>query len=211
MHSEGESDGSHYFDPNPTTESDRRTLELALPDLHLRLESDRGVFSASEIDAGTRYLLHNLPSISADVYTILDIGCGYGPIALTLAKRCPQADVWAVDVNERARALTTYNAAANELLNVKVAGPDDVPDEVMFDLIVSNPPIRIGKQELYSLLARWFARLKPGGRAWLVVQKHLGSDSLARWLDSSGYRVARLGSRRGYRLLEVTIGRDGLP
>ena len=210
MHSDGEPDGSHYFESSPTAPSERRTLELALPDIHLRLDSDRGVFSASGIDAGTRYLLHNQPSIGADVYTILDLGCGYGPIALTLAGRCPQADVWAVDVNERARALTTYNAAANELFNVRVAAPDEVPDETRFDLIVSNPPIRIGKQELYSLLARWFARLKPGGKAWLVVQKHLGSDSLARWLESSGYDVRRLGSRRGYRLLEVTIEMDGL-
>lgn len=195
---------SHYFDADPTSPSKRRQLELTLPDIHLDLVADRGVFAASEIDVGTRYLLHNLPSISADVYTILDLGCGYGPIALTVAARAPQADVWAIDVNERARTLTEANAGINELLNVRVAHPDDVPPDVRFDLIVSNPPVRIGKAALHGLLDTWMGRLNPKGRAWLVVQKHLGSDSLARWLQSRGHDVGRLGSRRGYRLLDVS-------
>lgn len=194
---------SHYFDAEPATTSDRRRLELALPDVHLELIADRGVFASSAIDAGTRYLLHNLPSIPADVYTVLDLGCGYGPIALTVAARAPQADVWAIDVNDRARTLTEANAGINELLNVRVAHPDDVPPGLRFDLIVSNPPIRIGKSALHDVLDRWLGRLAPKGRAWLVVQKHLGSDSLTRWLGSRGHPVERLGSRRGYRLLEV--------
>lgn len=203
MDSESDADGTHYFSPDPATRSQPTRLELTLPDLHLDLLADRGVFAATGIDAGTRYLLHAMPSIPADVFTILDLGCGYGPIALTLASRAPQSDVWAVDVNPRARTLTESNAVINELLNVRVAAPDDVPEGLQFDLIVSNPPIRIGKTALQGLLTRWLVRLRPGGRAWLVVQKHLGSDSLQRWLIGEGWATARLGSRRGYRILEV--------
>lgn len=198
---------SHYFDPAPPVDSDPRRLELTLPDIHLELVADRGVFSSTRIDPGTRFLLHRLPPISADVYTVLDLGCGYGPIALTVAARAPQADVWAIDINDRARSLTQTNAARNELLNVKVAHPDDVPNDLRFDLLVSNPPVRIGKTALHDLLERWLARLGPNGRAWLVVQKHLGSDSLTRWMEDRNAVVHRLGSRRGYRLLEVHPGR----
>ena len=199
----GESSASHYFDPSPSAESDPRRLELTLPDLHLDLVADKGVFASSSIDPGTRFLLHRLPPIPADMFTVLDLGCGYGPIALTVAARAPQADVWAIDVNERARSLAEANAIRNELLNVKVAHPDDVPDELRFDLLVSNPPVRIGKPALHALLDQWLGRLRPNGRAWLVVQKHLGSDSLGRWLEHRSATVRRFGSRRGYRLLEV--------
>lgn len=199
---------SHYFDAEPKAVSDRRRLELSLPDVHLELIADRGVFAATAVDAGTRFLLHRLPAIPADVYTVLDLGCGYGPIALTVAARAPQADIWAIDVNDRARTLTEANAGINELLNVRVAHPDEVPPELRFDLIVSNPPVRIGKAALHAVLDRWLGRLAPGGRAWLVVQKHLGSDSLTRWLEDRGHTVVRLGSRRGYRILDVQPAPD---
>jgi 16S rRNA (guanine1207-N2)-methyltransferase len=178
-------------------------VRLALPDLTLDLETDRGVFSRGDIDAGTKLLLLEAPAPGA-VGDHLDLGCGYGPIALTLARRAPGATVWAVDVNRRALALTEANASANGIGNVRVAAPDDVPEAVRFTTLWSNPPIRVGKAALHDLLLRWLPRLAPDGRAVLVVQKHLGADSLARWLDEQGFATTRLQSRAGYRLLEVS-------
>jgi 16S rRNA G1207 methylase RsmC len=135
---------------------------------------------------------------------LLDLGCGAGPIAITLARRAPGARVWAVDVNERARALCAANAERNGLTNVTVAAPGDVPVDVRLATIWSNPPIRIGKAALHELLAQWLRRLAPDGRAVLVVHKHLGSDSLQRWLVAQRWPTRRLTSAKGYRLLEVS-------
>ena len=164
------------------------------------LDVDRGVFSATKIDAGTRVLLVEAAKPSKHAKLILDIGCGYGPIACVAAKRAPRAQVWATDVNSRARDLCAANAERLGL-NVAVAAPDDVPQDLRFDLILSNPPIRVGKKNLHALLELWLDRLAPGGRAELVVQKHLGSDSLQRWLNEQGWPTKRLISRSGYRVL----------
>jgi 16S rRNA (guanine1207-N2)-methyltransferase len=193
---------SHYFDRRPAVPSRRRHVQLNLPDVDLQLATDRGVFSGERIDPGTKYLLLEAPPPPPGG-DVLDLGCGYGPIALTLARRSPAARVWAVDVNERALELARENAAAAGAANVTAAAPDEVPDEVRFAAVYSNPPVRIGKDLLHELLLRWLGRLRPDGAAYLVVQKHLGSDSLARWLEGEGYAVARIGSRMGYRLLEV--------
>jgi 16S rRNA (guanine1207-N2)-methyltransferase len=195
---------AHYFDERPDVASSRQTVEVSLPDVSLRLTSDRGVFSSDHLDAGTKLLLLEAPPLTADETTVLDLGCGWGPIAVVCARRSPSAQVWAVDVNERARQLTTHNATeAGVADQMTVCGPDDVPAEIRFDRILSNPPIRIGKTALHALLARWLDRLTPAGRAHLVVQRHLGSDSLARWLEQRGHPVERLKSRAGYRILEV--------
>jgi 16S rRNA (guanine1207-N2)-methyltransferase len=134
---------------------------------------------------------------------LLDLGCGYGAIAVTMARRAPAATVWAVDVNRRAVALTAANATAAGCENVRAVEPGDVPDDLRFSIIWSNPPIRVGKAELHDLLSNWLGRLTTDGRAVLVVQKHLGADSLARWLEEQGHPVTRLRSRIGYRLLQV--------
>lgn len=180
-------------------------LELSLPDVHLRLTADRGVFASEQVDTGTKELLLNAPYPPANApasFTMVDIGCGYGPIALTLATRAPDAQVWAVDVNERARQLCESNAEAADLANVHVADPADVPD-LRFDRIYSNPPIRIGKAALHELLSLWLDRLTPDGIAYLVVQKHLGADSLTRWLNEQGWPAQKLSSRKAFRILEV--------
>ena len=95
------------------------------------------------------------------------------------------------------------NAERNEIDNVRVVGPDEVPADVRFTTIWSNPPIRIGKAALHELMRRWLPRLTDDGCAVLVVQKHLGADSLQRWLVSEGFECDRLTSRAGFRLLEV--------
>ena len=133
----------------------------------------------------------------------MDLGCGYGPIACTLAHRSPASTVWAVDVNDRALALTAANAEALAQPNVRAVRPEHVPADLTFDGIWSNPPIRIGKTALHELLQSWLPRLKLGAPAWLVVQRHLGADSLASWLGAEGWKVTRTGSKRGYRILKV--------
>jgi 16S rRNA (guanine1207-N2)-methyltransferase len=196
---------SHYFDRSPAAPSRPGTVELVLPDVRVTLVTDRGVFSPGTVDPGTKLLLLDAPGPAAEESgDLLDLGCGYGPVAVTLALRAPLATVWAVDVNERARALAAANAeAAGVGDRVRVVAPDEVPGGVRFAGIWSNPPIRIGKPALHELLAAWLARLVPGARAWLVVRKHLGSDSLARWLAGEGWPTRRLSSRAGYRVLEV--------
>jgi len=193
---------SHYFEARPATASRPRTVRLRLGELDLELQADRGVFGSRGIDAGTMILLREAPAPppSGD---LLDLGSGYGPIALALARRSPEARVWAVDVNERAIELTRTNAAAVQTPNVSAMPPEQVPDELRFDAIYSNPPVRVGKAPLHELLLAWLPRLKPGGAAYLVVQRNLGSDSLAKWLSEQGYRVERLKSKKGYRVLEV--------
>ncbi|HEX4822301.1 MAG TPA: methyltransferase [Acidimicrobiales bacterium] len=194
---------SQYFEPDPDVASRPRTVDLVLPDMTLHLRTDRGVFSAANVDPGTKLLLLEGASPPVGTRDLLDLGCGYGPIALALARRAPEATVWAVDVNRRALALCAANADANGLKNVRTVEPDDIPDDVRFAGIWSNPPIRIGKTALHELLLRWLARLDAGAHAWLVVQKHLGSDSLAKWLTEQGWDATRRVSRSGYRLLEV--------
>ena len=194
----------HYFDADPAARSDPHDVELALPDVTLRLTTDRGVFAAEGVDPGTKLLLLEAPMPLATQRNVLDLGCGYGPIAITIARRAPHTLVWAVDTNARARALCAANADRAVVHDrVRVGAPDDVASDVTFDVIYSNPPIRIGKPALHELLAHWLGRLAPGGVAYFVVQKHLGADSLARWLTEQGCTVTRLVSRRAYRLLEV--------
>lgn len=192
----------HYFDADPAVPSRPGAVELSLPDFHARLAVDSGVFSGTGIDPGTLELLRASPAPPAQGH-LLDLGCGYGPIACTLAHRAPEAVVWAVDVNDRALDLTARNAAALGLAAVRAVRPDGVPASVRFAGLWSNPPIRIGKAALHQLLGDWLPRLEPDGKAWMVVHRHLGGDSLAAWLGTEGWAVHRAGSKRGYRILEV--------
>ncbi|MFE3450142.1 class I SAM-dependent methyltransferase [Nonomuraea sp. NPDC059194] len=194
---------AHYFEEQPKAASRPASVDLVLPDLHLRLETDRGVFSPDRIDLGTRILLESVPKPPQEG-NLLDLGCGYGPIALTMAARAPGASVWAVDVNRRSLELTRRNAEAAALTGVRPAHVDEVPEDVRFAAIWSNPAIRIGKQAMHEMLTRWLTRLTPDGVAYLVVQKHLGSDSLQRWLSEQGWQATRHTSRAAYRILKVT-------
>ncbi len=194
--------GQQYFAARPETRSEPGTVRVRLPDLHLELTTDRGVFAGRRLDPGTDTLLRRGEQ-TVPGGDVLDLGCGYGPIAVVLARRNPQTVVWAVDVNERARDLSARNARAAGLENVRVMAPDEVPGDVRFAAIWSNPPIRIGKVALHDLLLRWLGRLAPDGVAHLVVHKNLGSDSLARWLTDQGFAVVRRTSHQGYRLLDV--------
>lgn len=200
----------HYFSARPGAGTAPREVELVLPEGRIvALTTDRGVFSPDHVDPGTRALLTEGPAVPAGA-VLADVGCGYGPIAVTLALRGgPGAVVWAVDVNERARELCRANAERNGVADqVRVAAPDEVPADLVVDQVWSNPPIRVGKAVLHDLLATWLGRLAPGGEAALVVHKHLGSDSLARWLGEQGWTAERRASRAGYRILAVTRSED---
>lgn len=193
----------HYFSANPAAPARASVVTFQVAGREFRLRAAGGVFSADRLDPGTAVLLRKAPLPGpATEGALLDLGCGYGPIACVLATLAPRATVYAVDVNRRALELTRENAAQLGI-TVRAREPDDVPAEVRFAQIWSNPPIRIGKQALHALLSTWLGRLAPGGEAHLVVQRHLGSDSLHRWLDGQGFATTRVTSRSAYRVLRV--------
>lgn len=203
---------SHYFSEQPDVASAVTPVDVVLPDVAFTMLTDRGVFSHGRLDTGTSLLLREAPAPPPDG-DLLDLGCGSGAIALTLASRSPGATVWAVDTNRRARDLTRANAERNALDNLRVVTPDQVPADVRFSAIWSNPPIRIGKSALHDLLLTWLGRLAPDGEAILVVQKHLGADSLQRWLIAEGHPTERIAGRAGFRLLRTSAldGSTGRP
>ncbi|AEG44028.1 class I SAM-dependent methyltransferase [Isoptericola variabilis] len=193
----------HYFTAEPASDDERRLVAVRLAGRDVEVEVAPGVFSPGGVDKGTQVLLREVPPPPSG--DLLDLGCGWGPLALTMALEQPHATVWAVDVNTRALDLVRRNAERLGLAGVRAVTPDDVPDDVAFAAIWSNPPIRVGKQALHELLGRWLPRLGSDAAAWLVVQKNLGSDSLARWIESElGLPTAREASSKGFRILRVT-------
>lgn len=195
----------HYFSAEPAGRERRRTIRIVLAGREVELTTANGTFSPDHVDTGTQVLL-DVVAAPPPHATVADIGCGWGPIALSAALLEPTADVWAVDVNTRALALTVDNAAS---LSIKVNArtPDDIPADVQFDLIWSNPPIRVGKAELHDLLLTWLPRLRVGGSAWLVVAKKLGAESLQRWLAESlpvGFAVEKAKIAKGFRVIKAT-------
>ncbi|KQO63093.1 class I SAM-dependent methyltransferase [Curtobacterium sp. Leaf261] len=195
----------HYFSANPESDARPRQISVTLAGKTVQLTTAAGVFSPTRLDAGTRVLLQSVPRVPEDG-SFLDIGCGWGPLAITMALQSPAADVWGVDVNERVLDLARANAASAGATNLTVRLPQDVPADLRFTTIWSNPPIRVGKDELHTILTTWIPRLTVGGDAWLVVSKNLGGDSLQRWLaDTLGddFAVARTTTDKGYRVIRV--------
>ena len=191
----------HYFSASPRSGSNTRVIRVRLAGREVDLVTAGGVFSPEHLDQGTRILLDTVATPPASGH-LLDLGAGWGPIALSAALQAPDATVWAVDVNERALDLTRANVARLRLTNVNAVLPGDVPDDVRFASIWSNPPIRVGKQELHAMLAHWLPRLDVDGTAWLVVAKHLGAESLQRWLaDELTLDVERAANSKGFRVL----------
>jgi len=196
----------HYFTARPGSADDLRPLAVRLAGRDLALVTAGGVFSPDRVDLGTQVLLREVPDPPADG-DLLDLGCGWGPVSLSLALLSPGARVWGVDVNERSLDLLRRNAAAAGAGNVRAVLPGEVPPDVRFAAIWSNPPIRVGKAALHEMLLHWLPRLRPGASAYLVVQRNLGSDSLHRWLDETvgpdGFTVVRHASAKGFRVLHV--------
>jgi 16S rRNA (guanine1207-N2)-methyltransferase len=193
----------HYFTADPATPFTRTTVEAEVWGRSMRLVTGAGVFAQGRLDQGTS-VLFRATEPPATGTSFLDLGCGYGVVATALALARPDATVWAVDVNRRALLLTTENSVVAGVEDrLHPAEPDEVPAEVSFDEIWSNPPIRIGKDALHALLLQWLPRLRPRGRAVLVVGRNLGADSLQRWLGQQGWPATRLASAKGFRVLEV--------
>lgn len=202
----------HYFTAEPASAAERRQLRVYLAGQEVIVETAPGVFCPDRVDIGTAVLLAEVPT-PPPTGNLLDIGSGWGPIALSLGLLSPAASIWAVDVNQRALALARDNAKALGVNDFHAVTPEEVPAEIGFDAIWSNPPIRVGKPALHAMLLNWLPRLAPGAAAYLVVQKNLGSDSLQRWLateleamEPGAFAVGRQATARGFRLLSVTRG-----
>ena len=207
----------HYFTAAPTAAAQERTVRYCARDFDYAVTASDGTFSAHGLDKGTAVLLAKAPraELAAGGVTeqggertplLVDVGCGWGPIALALAREYPQARVLGVDVNERAMDLARRNATALRLENLQIKPADEAAVEIRergekIDLIWSNPPIRIGKEQLHELLVAWLDLLSPQGAAYWVVQKNLGADSLTAWLNEQGYPSEKVASQKGFRLI----------
>lgn len=197
----------HYFTPSPEAPARERRHRFIVRGREHEVVTANGVFSADRLDKGTQVLLDHVADPPGRG-TFLDLGCGWGPIALALADAAPGATVLATDTNERAVALTNRNASGAGLSRLRAVESGALLEELRragtrLDLIWSNPPVRIGKAALHDLLETWLALLSDDGEAWLVVSKNLGADSLAAWLRSSGWAVTREASAKGFRVLRV--------
>ncbi|WP_396278159.1 class I SAM-dependent methyltransferase [Glutamicibacter creatinolyticus] len=194
----------HYFSATPASADERRIITVELNGQKYQVQTASGTFSPTGLDKGTAVLLEHVPAPRG---TVLDIGCGWGPIAMTAALQNPDSKVYGVEINERSIDLARLNAQALGLENLSISDPDGIEDDLQFDTIWSNPPIRIGKDALHELLLKWLPRLAPGGEAWMVVQKNLGSDSLQKWLVGqlpTDWSATRETSSKGFRILKVT-------
>lgn len=194
----------HYFSANPSADQKLRPVEFSVAGQVLRLQAAAGTFSSGRLDKGTAVLL-SLADQFPQQGTALDLGCGWGPIGLSIAKLAPATKVWGVDVNSRSVELANQNGRTLELSNFQAVLSEQLPSEIKFDQIWSNPPIRIGKSALHELLTTYLRRLTPSGRAVLVVQKQLGAESLMKWLAEqfSNHAVQRLANQKGYWVIEV--------
>lgn len=194
----------HYFTAEPASDGELRERTVELAGRTVEVLTAGGIFSPDGLDKGTAVLLRSVPAPPAQG-TFLDLGCGWGPLALTLGLLSPEARVYAVDVNRRALDLARRNAERLGCSGVLACEPPAVPDDVRFDLIWSNPPIRVGKAALHEMLRHWLPLLAPGGTAFLVVGRNLGADSLQAWLAATfpDLAVGRAASAKGFRVVQV--------
>lgn len=194
----------HYYTSKPKAEHDRKVWETQLKGQVFRFVSDAGVFAKSGVDYGSRALIEAMEiPMGAQV---LDIGCGYGPIGLTAAKLVVHGHVTMIDVNSRAVELARENATLNKLDNVTVLESDlfAALGEQEFDVALTNPPIRAGKETVHAIFEGAFERLKQGGALWIVIQKKQGAPSALRKLESLFTQVEEVTKDKGYRIYKAT-------
>ncbi|MCR4622251.1 MAG: methyltransferase [Clostridiales bacterium] len=188
----------HYFTSVPESESRPFEFETECLGQRLVFVCDRGVFSKGEIDEGTRILLESLPPLSG---RILDLGCGWGPVGITLGKLFPDAIVLMSDINQRAAALAGANIIKNGVSNVSVSVSDGFEGlEGSFDYIITNPPIRAGKQKIYSLFDDALKRLNPKGSLFIVIRRQQGAESALKHLGENARVIEK---RKGFWVIEV--------
>ena len=193
-----------YFAANPASGFKPKIIKVRLAGRDLELITAGGTFSPDHLDTGTAALLTHLDQ-APDSGNLLDIGCGWGPIAIALGLQNPKATVWAIDVNERALELTRTNVERLGLTNVRVCLPGEVPANLEFTGIWSNPPIRVGKAVTHEILEAWLPRLAAECEAYLVVAKSLGADSLLSWLQTTfgDLHCERIDTEKGFRILRL--------
>lgn len=198
--------GEHYFSEHPESALTKNIREVQLRGHTVSVITASGTFSPGGLDRGTQVLLKYAP-VPPNKGTFLDIGCGWGAISLALALESPEAAIYGVDVNERARQSARDNCEHLGIRNVTICAPEEVPEGLAFDLVWSNPPIRVGKTQLHNILTLWLNRLAPHGEAYLVVAKKLGADSLQEWLnggEAGAFVCDRMETSAGFRVLRVT-------
>ncbi|MEC1375393.1 class I SAM-dependent methyltransferase [Heyndrickxia oleronia] len=195
---------NHYYSRNPEIESSPLYWNFTLRGHNFAFKSDQGVFSKKEVDYGSRFLIDQFvpPEISGP---FLDVGCGYGPIGLALAKISQDRIVHMVDVNQRALELAEENALHNQISNIKVYESDrfESVQENEFAAIITNPPIRAGKKIVHDILENSFYHLKQQGELWVVIQKKQGAPSAKDKLEEIFNEVEIVGKNKGYYILKA--------
>lgn len=190
----------HYYSEHPRVESNPHFLKTTLRSLDLIFTTDAGVFSKNAIDFGSKLLIETFrePAVPGD---LLDMGCGYGPIGITLAKSFPTRRVTMVDINERAVALTEKNVKDNQVEAVVFQSSlfERVSGE--FAAIVTNPPIRAGKRVVQQIFTEAHQFLKSQGELWIVIQKKQGAPSALKMLQTLYDRVDVVAKKKGYYIL----------
>ena len=192
----------HYYTRDPHSASRPVSCAFSYRGCDLTFETDAGVFSRGEVDPGTALLLKALPEdLSGD---LLDLGCGWGIIGISLAKAFPGARVTMADVNTRALALSEKNAKKNgaEVRCLESDGFAALRDQT-FDAVITNPPIRAGKQVIYQMFADAAAALRPGGSLFLVIRKQQGAESCMKYLATLFAHVEKLDREAGYWVLRA--------
>ncbi|MFB7141157.1 class I SAM-dependent methyltransferase [Gottfriedia sp. NPDC056225] len=192
----------HYFTNQPNSKTDKKVFSFTLRGNDLRFQSDSGVFSRNEVDFGSRVLIDSFkfPEIEGD---ILDVGCGYGPIGLSIAKDDASRMVEMIDVNLRAIELAKDNANVNKIENVKIY-ESSIYENVMgeYAAILTNPPIRAGKAVVHEILAGAHEKLLPGGELWVVIQKKQGAPSALELLKEIFDEVEIVKKDKGYYIIK---------
>ena len=195
----------HYFTANPESEHRYASCQYDYRGCALRFTTDAGVFSRGEVDFGTDVLLNALPETLSG--RVLDLGCGWGAVGVSVGKRWPGCAVVMSDVNERALGLAGQNARANGVTaqTVESSGLDKVPG--MFDFILTNPPIRAGKQVIYPMFAACAGRLKEKGEMYLVIRKQQGAESAIRFLKTVFESVDTIEKSGGFWVIRCQEGK----
>ncbi|GGG10729.1 class I SAM-dependent methyltransferase [Paenibacillus aceti] len=191
----------HYYTNRPTAAHDRRNWEAKLRGYTLRFVSDAGVFAKGGVDYGSRTLIEAMEIPEAA--EVLDVGCGYGPIGLTAAKLAAQGHITMIDVNGRAVELARENARNNQIDNATILESDlfaALDEGSQFDVVLTNPPIRAGKEVVHAIFAGAYERLRSGGSLWIVIQKKQGAPSAKQKLESLFAEVVEVTKDKGYRI-----------
>ena len=191
----------HYYTNAPTSKHEERHISAQIGNRCLRFETDAGTFSKEHMDPGSRLLIDTVPALSGRVS---DIGCGWGAIGISLAVKNPDAFIEMVDVNERALALAQKNAAENAVANVRIFASDALAEvEAGLSYVVTNPPIRAGKQVIYGFFAQAYEKLLPGGKLYIVIRKQHGAPSAIKYLQTMFSLVSTIEKDAGYWILEA--------